>query len=85
MTATRADYQQGVFKPVSDVQRQNAEGVDLDAPRVTSEPARTDPNAVRRWRAMLDAFHAEVLASTGRPFPDSTPDIAADRAYGRGL
>ena len=85
MTATRAVYEGGVFKPVDDVHLRESDVVDLSVVPVPPGTERPDPNAARRWRAMLDAFHAEVLALNGRPYPDSTADIAADRAYGRGL
>ncbi len=85
MTDVRAVYEGGVFKPVDAVLLNERQFVTLRLAPVSAEQQQPDETAVRRWRATLDSFHAEILAQSGRPFPDSTSDIAADRAYGRGL
>ncbi len=72
MTVIDAIYHDGVFKPLGEVGLPKNQHV-----RLMFEPAGIAD--ARAWLDEVRRFREEV-ARTRRVFPDSAPDIAADRA-----
>lgn len=72
MTQIEAIYQGGVFKPLQNVSLPENEHV-----RLNIEPITMDQTA--EWLKNIRILQNEIIAKRGY-FPDSTPDIAADRA-----
>jgi predicted DNA-binding antitoxin AbrB/MazE fold protein len=70
MTTVEAIYEGGVFKPVTPVALPEKQRVQLDVRPV-------DGDALA-WFAEMRAAREALRAKYGT-FPDSTPDIAADR------
>jgi predicted DNA-binding antitoxin AbrB/MazE fold protein len=70
MTTIEAIFEGGVFKPVGPVALPDKQRVRLDV-----RPVDADALA---WFAEMRAAREQLAAKYG-PFPDSTPDIAADR------
>lgn len=70
MTTIKAIYEGGVFRPVGPVALPEKQQV-----RLTVHPV--DADALAWFAEMREA--RERLATKYGPFPDSTPDIAADR------
>lgn len=71
MPAIEAIFQGGVFKPVGEVHLPENQRVILDV----RTPGTGD---VAGWLAEVRASQQRIVAHRGH-FPDSTPDIAADR------
>jgi predicted DNA-binding antitoxin AbrB/MazE fold protein len=71
MPVIDAIYTNGAFRPVGPVDMPENQRV-----RLTVEPV--DLAAIEKWRAEIKALQEYQLAKYG-VFPDSTPDIAADR------
>ncbi len=71
MTQVDAIYQNGVFKPLQDVGLPDNQRV-----RLRVQPVETGD--VRAWLARVRERQQRIIAERGY-FPDSTPDIAADR------
>jgi predicted DNA-binding antitoxin AbrB/MazE fold protein len=71
MPAVEAIYQGGVFKPVGKVHLPENQRVILDIRTSTAEDA-------ANWLAEVQESQRRIVAARGH-FPDSTPDIAADR------
>lgn len=72
MNQVEAIFQDGVFKPFGQVVLPDRQRVRLDV-SIVEEP---DPRA---WLDEVQRLQRRILDS-GRVFPDSAPDIAADRA-----
>lgn len=72
MVQVDAIYQNGVFKPLSPVAVPENQRVHLNIEPVAATDARL-------WLQQVRKLQAEIVEQRGR-FPDSTPDIAADRA-----
>jgi predicted DNA-binding antitoxin AbrB/MazE fold protein len=70
MTAVEAVYQNGVFEPVHPVDLPENQRVRLDVRPVDA--------AALAWFAEMRLARERVAAKYGL-FPDTTPDIAADR------
>lgn len=66
-----AVFQRGVFRPLGTVLVREDEKVVLNIRSV----GRQDPLS---WLREIDQLHQRILSERG-PFPDSTPEIAADR------
>jgi predicted DNA-binding antitoxin AbrB/MazE fold protein len=73
MSQVEAIFQNGVFKPLGDVALADNQRVRLTFQAVTEQDVATWLEEVRR-------FQQQLIDRRG-PFPDSTHDIAADRAH----
>jgi predicted DNA-binding antitoxin AbrB/MazE fold protein len=71
MTEIEAVYQQGVFKPLQEVQLAENQRV-----RLRIEPS--EAVDVRTWLAGVQQRQQRIVAERGH-FPDSAADIAEDR------
>jgi len=71
MTQVEAIYQNGVFKPLQDVDLQENQRV-----RLSVHPV--DSGDVRAWLARVQERRQRIITDRGC-FPDSTLDIAEDR------
>jgi len=71
MTQVDAIYQNGVFKPLQDVELPENQRV-----RLSVQPV--EVNDVRAWLARVQEHRQRIIAERGY-FPDSTLDIAEDR------
>ena len=71
MTHVDALYQNGVFKPLQDVDLPDNQRV-----RLSVQPV--EVGDVRAWLARIEERHQRIIAERGY-FPDSTLDIAEDR------
>ena len=71
MTQVEAIYQNGVFKPLQDVELAENQRVQL-----TVQPVKGSD--VRAWLAEVQELRQRIIAERGY-FPDSTADIAEDR------
>jgi predicted DNA-binding antitoxin AbrB/MazE fold protein len=72
MTEVEAIYAGGVFRPLR--------GVSLpENKRVRLSIQTLEPSDARAWLSEVQAFQRRIIAERGC-FPDSTTDIAADRA-----
>jgi predicted DNA-binding antitoxin AbrB/MazE fold protein len=74
MITVEAIYQGGVLKPLKEVDLRENQKVRL----TIDDPVSFDPEYVRAWLAEVQQFQQKIIAERGY-FPDSTPDIAADR------
>ena len=74
MIKVDAIYQGGIFKPLGEVGLRENQGV-----RLHIEPL--EGNDVRAWLEEVQRLQQRIIDERGY-FPDSTPDIAADRARG---
>lgn len=75
MSEVEAVYQDGVFKPLEEVNLPENQRV-----RLTVSPARSvDPDDMRAWLSRVEEMRERIAAERGL-FPDSTIDIAEDRA-----
>jgi len=72
MTQVEAIYQGGVFKPLESVRLAENERVRLNIQPITL-------NQTAEWLQKVQKLQNEIIAIGGF-FPDSTSDIAADRA-----
>ncbi len=72
MTQIEAIYADGVFKPLRAVSLPENKRV-----RLSIQPV--EPSDVRAWLSEVQTFQRRIVAERGC-FPDSAPDIAADRA-----
>lgn len=72
MTQIEAIYAGGVFRPLRAVSLPENKRV-----RLSIQPV--EPNDARAWLSEVQAFQRRIVAERGY-FPDSTPNIAADRA-----
>ena len=71
MTRIEAIYQDGVFKPLSPTGFAENQYVCLNVEPVGEKNA-------QNWFSELEECHREIVSTQGF-FPDSTPEIAADR------
>jgi predicted DNA-binding antitoxin AbrB/MazE fold protein len=71
MSAVEAIYQGGVFKPLGEVRLPENQRVFLSIQMPTGQDAAA-------WLKEVREFQERIIAERGC-FPDSTPDIAADR------
>jgi predicted DNA-binding antitoxin AbrB/MazE fold protein len=71
MTQVDAIYQNGVFKPLQDVQLPESQRV-----RLSVQPI--EANDVRAWLAEVQELRQQIIPERGY-FPDSTTAIAEDR------
>ena len=71
MTQIEAIYQNGVFKPLVHVGLAENQYVSLSIEPVSEKNARI-------WFSELEECHRRIISTQGI-FPDSTPEIAADR------
>jgi predicted DNA-binding antitoxin AbrB/MazE fold protein len=71
MSVVDAVYANGAFRPIGPVDL-------LENQRVRLTVEKVDPVAVENWLAEMKVLRDYQLAKYG-VFPDSTPDIAADR------
>ena len=74
MTQVDAIYQNGVFKPLQELELPENQRVRLSVQPVESG----DVAAWRAWLARTQERKQRIIAERGY-FPDSTPDIAEDR------
>ena len=72
MTEIEAIYQAGVFKPLGQVGLPDNQRV-----RLSIEPVANNPFAA--WLEEVQRLQQQIVQSRGY-YPDSTPDLAADRA-----
>jgi len=72
MTQIEAIYQGGVFKPLENVNLPENERVRLNIQLIMVDP-------IGKWLQELRTIQDGIIENRGF-FPDSTPDIAADRA-----
>lgn len=73
MSQIEAIFQDGVFKPLSEVSLQENQHVRLTIQAV-------EIAQVQDWLEQVQAFQQQIISSRGY-LPDSTPDIAADRNW----
>lgn len=71
MSQVEAIYQNGVFKPLSNVGLSENQRVRLSV-------APLDAGDAQAWLGRVQQRHQQIIAQRGY-FPDSTPDIAEDR------
>jgi predicted DNA-binding antitoxin AbrB/MazE fold protein len=71
MNQIEAVYQGGVFRPLHEIKLPENQRV-----RLHIEPL--EYSDVRAWLEGVQQFQQKIIAERGY-FPDSTPDIAADR------
>lgn len=72
MSTIEAIYQGGVFKPLGEVTLHENQRVQLHVHPIEEKD-------VRAWLERVNHRHQQIIETQGY-FPDSTPDMAADRA-----